>query len=148
MALINILWVAINFMFQYKKPTVIDIPLSVSTYIYILYVVSKESLSFFKTAFQYFVIKKKLFKFTLALSQTESEKCIHCYTKILQLLGENNFVQYPTFMVLDYFCNLQDLFGVSYWLNEPNIDIVCCFSCFISSFPSISKIGISQLNTS
>ena len=30
MALINILWVAINFMFQYKKPTVIDIPLSVS----------------------------------------------------------------------------------------------------------------------
>lgn len=58
MALINILWVAINFMFQYKKPTVIDIPLSVSTYIYILYVVSKESLSFFKTAFQYFVIKK------------------------------------------------------------------------------------------
>ncbi|XP_065940998.1 chitin synthase chs-2 isoform X2 [Magallana gigas] len=28
MALINILWVAINFMFQYKKPTVIDIPLS------------------------------------------------------------------------------------------------------------------------
>lgn len=57
MALINILWVAINFMFQLKKPTVIDIPLSVSTYIYILYVVSKESLSFFKTAFQYFVIK-------------------------------------------------------------------------------------------
>lgn len=34
MALINMLWVAINFMFQYKKPTVIDIPLSVSTNIY------------------------------------------------------------------------------------------------------------------
>ena len=32
MALINILWVAINFMFQYKKPTEIKIPLSVSTY--------------------------------------------------------------------------------------------------------------------
>lgn len=28
MALINMLWVAINFMFQYKKPTVISIPLS------------------------------------------------------------------------------------------------------------------------
>lgn len=61
MALINMLWVAINFMFQYKKPTVIDIPLSVSTYIYISYVDSKESLSFFKTAFQYFVIKKTTF---------------------------------------------------------------------------------------
>lgn len=35
MALVNMLWVAINFMFQYKKPTVIDIPLSVSTNIYI-----------------------------------------------------------------------------------------------------------------
>lgn len=34
MALVNMLWVAINFMFQYKKPTVIDIPLSVSTNIY------------------------------------------------------------------------------------------------------------------
>ena len=30
MALINILWVAVNFMFQYKKPTEISIPLSVS----------------------------------------------------------------------------------------------------------------------
>lgn len=33
MALINMLWVAINFMFQYKKPTVISIPLSVSSLI-------------------------------------------------------------------------------------------------------------------
>lgn len=33
MALINMLWVAINFMFQYKKPTVIRIPLSVSSLI-------------------------------------------------------------------------------------------------------------------
>lgn len=147
MALINILWVAINFMFQYKKPTVIDIPLSVSTYIYFICCQQRKPI-IFQNCISVFRYKKKIFKFTLALSQTESEKCINCYTKILQLLGENNFVQYPTFMVLDYFCNLQDLFGVSYWLNEPNIDIVCCFSCFISSFPSISKIGISQLNTS
>lgn len=33
MALINMLWVAINFMFQYKKPTIISIPLSVSSLI-------------------------------------------------------------------------------------------------------------------
>lgn len=33
MVLINMLWVAINFMFQYKKPTVISIPLSVSSLI-------------------------------------------------------------------------------------------------------------------